>query len=37
MALDPDSKLMVSYMVGLRTAEYAPAVIADLAPRLNSM
>ena len=35
-ALDPDSKLMVSYMVGERTAEYASAFIADLAPRLNS-
>ena len=35
-ALDPDSKLMVSYMVGERTEEYASAFIADLAPRLNS-
>lgn len=35
-ALDPDSKLIASYMVGERTAEYASAFVADLAPRLNS-
>lgn len=32
--MDADSKLMVSYMVGKRDADYADAFIADLASRL---
>ena len=35
-AIDPESKLIVSYMVGKRTAEYAQAFIADLAARLKN-
>jgi len=35
-AIDPESKLVVSYMVGQRTAMYAQAFIADLAARLNN-
>ena len=34
--MDADSKLMVSYMVGKRDAEYANQFIADLASRLKS-
>lgn len=34
--MDADSKLMVSYMVGNRDADYADAFIADLASRLTS-
>ena len=34
--MDADSKLMVSYMVGKRDADYADAFIADLASRLTS-
>ena len=35
-ALDPDSKLMVSFMVGKRNYPYARAFISDLAGRLAS-
>lgn len=35
-AIDPESKLIVSYLVGQRTALYAEAFIADLAARLKS-
>lgn len=35
-AIDADSKLMVSFMVGKRDADYADAFIADLYSRLNS-
>ena len=34
--MDADSKLMVSYMVGKRSADYAEAFINDLASRLTS-
>lgn len=34
--MDADSKLMISYMVGKRDAEYANAFIGDLASRLTS-
>jgi len=34
-ALDPDSKLIVSYLVGLRNAEYAKLFMDDLAERLD--
>lgn len=35
VALDADSKLAISWLVGLRTAEYADAFMADLASRLE--
>lgn len=35
VALDADSKLAINFMVGLRTAEYAEAFMADLASRLD--
>lgn len=35
-AIDPESKLVVSYMVGERKAMYAQAFIADLAARLKN-
>ena len=34
--MDADSKLMISYMVGKRDADYADAFIGDLASRLTS-
>ena len=34
-AIDPDSKLIVSYLVGLRNAEYASLFMNDLADRLS--
>ncbi len=34
-ALDVDSKLIVSYLVGGRDAEYADALMGDLAGRLK--
>jgi IS1 family transposase/lambda repressor-like predicted transcriptional regulator len=35
-ALDPDTKLIVSYLVGLRNAEWAKTFMADVASRLAS-
>ena len=35
-AIDADTKLMISYMVGKRDAEYANVFMADLASRLSS-
>lgn len=35
-AIDADSKLCVSYLVGLREADYAKAFIADVADRIDS-
>ena len=35
-AIDADTKLMISYMVGKRDAEYANLFMADLASRLSS-
>ena len=35
-AIDADSKLCVSYLVGLREADYARAFIADVADRIDS-
>lgn len=35
-ALDPDSKLMVSYLVGQRTEEYALRFLADLDSRIST-
>jgi IS1 family transposase/lambda repressor-like predicted transcriptional regulator len=36
VAIDPDSKLVVSWLVGLRNADYARAFMFDLADRLTS-
>lgn len=35
-AIDPDTKLVVSYMVGERNAAYAEAFMSDLATRINN-